>query len=236
MIEDERTRQRHALAHSALQLIAQLDRTKRVDARLHQRCVRIDLTICRVVDLGPLRQTPLWLVDETPQNLCRTRPPFGLLSSASSMMSVAGIKNSSCAITNATCACYLLAEALRQHSERPALASYNACAVVGSGGGLMGSAAGRQIDSHDAVLRFNTAPVERRFDADVGNRSTLWVASHFPWRVQLRTTPSSRVALYCFNPWLGSCHADAVGGKYARRALLRSPLRSSAEQSLRQGR
>ena len=42
MVKDERARQRHILARRALQLIAQLDRAKRVDARFHQRRVCVD--------------------------------------------------------------------------------------------------------------------------------------------------------------------------------------------------
>ena len=51
-------------------------------------------------------------------------------------------------------------------------ASFTSCAVVGSSGSLLSDRHGQEIDQHDAVIRFNTAPV-RGFEPVVGSRTTV---------------------------------------------------------------
>ena len=49
------------------------------------------------------------------------------------------------------------------------------CAVVGSSSNLIDSNYGELIDSHDVVFRINTAPLEKKFAKDVGNKTTVWL-------------------------------------------------------------
>ncbi|XP_030642135.1 beta-galactoside alpha-2,6-sialyltransferase 2 [Chanos chanos] len=49
---------------------------------------------------------------------------------------------------------------------------FGSCAVVTSAGAILHSALGKEIDSHDAVLRFNAAPTEG-YERDVGNKTTV---------------------------------------------------------------
>ncbi|XP_006985131.1 beta-galactoside alpha-2,6-sialyltransferase 1 [Peromyscus maniculatus bairdii] len=49
---------------------------------------------------------------------------------------------------------------------------WHRCAVVSSAGALKSSQLGREIDNHDAVLRFNGAPIAN-FQQDVGSKTTI---------------------------------------------------------------
>ncbi|XP_034145684.1 beta-galactoside alpha-2,6-sialyltransferase 2 [Esox lucius] len=49
---------------------------------------------------------------------------------------------------------------------------FKSCAVVASAGAMLHSSLGNEIDSHEAVLRFNSAPTEG-YENDVGNKTTI---------------------------------------------------------------
>uniref|UniRef100_A0A061QJI4 beta-galactoside alpha-(2,6)-sialyltransferase n=1 Tax=Tetraselmis sp. GSL018 TaxID=582737 RepID=A0A061QJI4_9CHLO len=60
---------------------------------------------------------------------------------------------------------------------------YRSCAVVGSAGNLLQQDFGREIDSHDCVIRFNIAPT-KGFEKNVGSKTTLRFVNrlHFGFR------------------------------------------------------
>ncbi|CDQ74433.1 unnamed protein product [Oncorhynchus mykiss] len=68
---------------------------------------------------------------------------------------------------------------------------FKSCAVVTSAGAILNSSLGREIDSHEAVLRFNAAPTEG-YENDVGNKTTIRIInSQILARPRHRFTTSS---------------------------------------------
>ncbi|XP_070561275.1 beta-galactoside alpha-2,6-sialyltransferase 2-like [Ptychodera flava] len=64
---------------------------------------------------------------------------------------------------------YFPPDLLSTFDRRPA---YNKCAIVGSSSFMNNSSLGSEIDMHDAVLRFNFAPVKNH-EPDVGSKTTI---------------------------------------------------------------
>ena len=182
--------------------------------------------------LSRLRSTPAYLADETGHALCSAPPPFGLrartdqivaLLSSKAIISNHTVNESAPCLQLAAVAAWRTVGGQTLSSDSYQQPLHRSCAVVGSGGGLRGSGLGESISRHEAIFRFNLAPT-RGFEADVGNRTTYIVGSHHPWRTAVRTpsragpssslapasSPPPRVALYCFNAWLGSCWFDAL--------------------------
>ena len=86
------------------------------------------------------------------------------------------------------------------------------CAVVGSGGTLIGSGAGAAIDAHDVVFRFNLAPTGGQWAADVGTRTTHRLFNGQSRARAPRVNASGAAhLLYCpFDRWVGKCLLSGV--------------------------
>ena len=152
-----------------------------------------------------VKQTPPFLADAAASDLCEHRPPFGLLDKPSRMSAIAALAASyglepgvatgaggrladgraaipkgreAASANESRSLCAAVATALLAASGRPRRASLGSCAVVGSAGGLFGSGSGEEIDSHESVIRFNSAPAGGRFADHVGRRTSLFVAPH----------------------------------------------------------
>ncbi|XP_035680350.1 beta-galactoside alpha-2,6-sialyltransferase 2-like isoform X1 [Branchiostoma floridae] len=50
---------------------------------------------------------------------------------------------------------------------------FKTCAAVMNSAAILGSNLGEEIDSHDAVMRFNNAPLSEEYRADIGVKTTL---------------------------------------------------------------
>ena len=160
------------------------------------------------------------LRDENASTLCSRRPPYGLVSEGVLRKEERSLRagwNTSLwgrppPVGNSTAAlCELFFERLA-HATVDAPRRFGTCAVVGSGGTLSGSGSGEAIDAHDAVIRFNGAPIES-FAADVGRRTTVWVVAGMHLIQPARVKPPQLVALYCSNAWLGSCHFGLLAAR-----------------------
>ena len=140
---------------------------------------------------------------------------------------------------------------------------YADCAVVGSGGILLGSNKGREIDSRDAVFRIHQAPTTHQipsldYSVDVGKRTT-WRVTHmngfaflpqFPpnWlrrHSSMAGTPRTPLhAISCNKPFDGRCRSERLKQVFGRNgsatnhlispALVRSIARSLAFAGTRQ--
>lgn len=63
-----------------------------------------------------------------------------------------------------------------QHLERMPGTLFRTCAVVSSAGSILRSSLGKEIDSHDAVLRLNAAPIQG-YHMDVGTKTTIRIVN-----------------------------------------------------------
>ncbi|XP_019622993.1 PREDICTED: alpha-N-acetylgalactosaminide alpha-2,6-sialyltransferase 2-like, partial [Branchiostoma belcheri] len=73
------------------------------------------------------------------------------------------------------------------------------CAVVGTGGVLLGSMKGEEIDAHDYVFRLNHAIMQEPFTRDVGKKLSFYIS--FPESHHKHQMISSSHALHIFIPF-----------------------------------
>ena len=185
---------------------------------------------------------PLLLHEESAAALCAHRPPFGLLAEKSTLdghLKGLGLRSeaaeaagtaprggaaarSRAAASARTAACTTLAARYVHdapvvgggggRSAAAAAAAAGRCAVVGSGGTLIGSGAGAAIDAHDVVFRFNLAPTGGQWAADVGTRTTHRLFNGQSRARAPRVNASGAAhLLYCpFDRWVGKCLLSGV--------------------------
>ena len=163
-------------------------------------------------DLRDMLPSPVSMREQDAARLCALRPPYGLASEGvmrkSATMLREGLslaERSAWSGNSTTELCALFHERLARVTVPRPPARYRSCALVGSGGILSRSGSGAAIDAHEAVLRFNGAPLEG-FVRDVGNRTTVWVVAGQHLLGPHTVRPGELVALYCSNAWLGACH------------------------------
>ena len=142
---------------------------------------------------------PLWFADEDPAELLRYAPPYGYSYRRCTLRTV---------------------KAFQRNATRPRVRRFNSCAVVGNSGSLRLAELGAEIDSHDAVLRVNHAPVAHRregsYYAPYAGRRTTWRVVTSRWRDQRLKDKDQRLLVICDGSSIGGCqralfrHADPL--------------------------
>jgi hypothetical protein len=152
--------------------------------------------MCGGVRAIPELSAPLFIASERPRRLAAAKSPFGLMMGGKTQeQMLAAIRR------------YL------HNTSVPRTCHYATCAVVGSSGALRGTAYGRAIDAHDAVIRINAAPIHRH-EVAVGTRTTWRVHnSEKPYMMAASSLPELQVAI-CHMAWIGSCQHQAFSGAY----------------------
>uniref|UniRef100_A0A3B4TG43 Beta-galactoside alpha-2,6-sialyltransferase 1 n=1 Tax=Seriola dumerili TaxID=41447 RepID=A0A3B4TG43_SERDU len=92
---------------------------------------------------------------------------------------------------------------------------YQSCAVVTSAGALLNSSLGVEIDSHDAVLRFNAAPT-KGFERDVGNKTTIRIINS---QVEAPSSLYQDMTLVVWDPWFQKPDFDLFSAYVERRRV-----------------
>jgi len=92
------------------------------------------------------------------------------------------------------------------NATQPARLRYSTCAVVGASGVLKKYRWGAEIDSHEAVIRANAAPVGGRHRPWTGSRSTWRVFSSAYWKGHYsHSGPHEQFLVVCDRPYVYSC-------------------------------
>lgn len=173
--------------------------------------------------LRALHETSLYLADESVATLAQAPPPFGF----GMWHCITNAKDRKCFSTElcrkGSVDSRRLGELLRRTRTAPprrrATLTNKTCAVVGNSGTLRHAALGAEIDTHDAVIRVQGAPLGRKHAPYVGLRTTLWVRSSL-----IHAYPSADgvdVVVVCNMPRVDKCH-DNVWRYSAPRYRLRA--------------